>query len=146
MEKVRQSDQTSARLHRTLSTPRRALLNMTLFVILIGIIAAVLIPQLQSAILTNPFLNGLTIAVLAVIVLSADRAGLAADALGPARGYRHALLEAGLVGERVYLQATALGLGVCAVGAFYDDEASRLVGVDPAREWVLHFVAVGVPA
>ena len=82
----------------------------------------------------------------AVIVLSADRAGLAADALGPARGYRHALLEAGLVGERVYLQATALGLGVCAVGAFYDDEASRLVGVDPAREWVLHFVAVGVPA
>lgn len=37
-----------AELHRTLSTPRRALLNMTLFLILIGIIAAVLVPQLQS--------------------------------------------------------------------------------------------------
>lgn len=82
----------------------------------------------------------------AVIVLSIDCAGFAADALGPARGYRHALLESGLLGERVYLQATALGLGVCGVGAFYDDEASRLVGVDPAQEWVVHFVAVGVPA
>ena len=49
-------------------------------------------------------------------------------------------------GERVFLQATALDLGVCGVGAFYDDEASRLVGVDPAREWVLHFAAVGVSA
>jgi len=82
----------------------------------------------------------------AVFVLSLDRGLVAADALGPARAYRHALLEAGLVGERVYLQATALGLGVCGVGAFYDDEAWRLAGVDPAREWVIHFAAVGVPA
>jgi hypothetical protein len=29
------------------------------------------------------------------------------------------------------------------VGAFYDDEASRLVAVDPAREWVLHFAGLG---
>lgn len=81
-----------------------------------------------------------------VFVLSIDRTRFAADVLGPARGYRHALLEAGLLGERVYLQATALGLGVCGVGAFYDDEASRLVGVDPAQEWVVHLAAVGVPA
>lgn len=80
----------------------------------------------------------------AVFVLSIDRVSFAADALGPARGYRHALLETGLLGERVYLQATALGLGVCGVGAFYDDEASRLVGVDPALEWVVHLAAVGV--
>jgi len=82
----------------------------------------------------------------AVFVLSFDRAALPTDALGPARAYRHALLETGLVGERAYLQATALGLGVCGVGAFYDDEASRLVGVDPAREWVVHLAAVGVAA
>jgi hypothetical protein len=31
----------------------------------------------------------------------------------------------------------------CAVGAFYDDEAAALVGVDPGREWVLHFAALG---
>jgi SagB-type dehydrogenase family enzyme len=82
----------------------------------------------------------------AVFVLSIDRAAFAADAGGAARGYRHAFLEAGLVGERLYLEAAALGLGVCGVGAFYDDEASALAGLDPAREWVVHFAAVGVRA
>lgn len=81
-----------------------------------------------------------------VFVLSLDRLVLMADPLGPARAWRHGFIEAGLVGERLYLAAPALGLGVCAVGAFYDDEASALVGVDPAREWVVHFAAVGLPA
>lgn len=80
-----------------------------------------------------------------VVVLSIDRAAFAADALGAGRGYRHAFLEAGMVGERLYLEGIALGLGVCAVGAFYDDEATALIGVDPAREWVVHFTALGVP-
>jgi SagB-type dehydrogenase family enzyme len=82
----------------------------------------------------------------AVFALSIDRATFAADASGPARGYRHALIEAGLVGERVYLAAGARGLAACAVGAFYDDEAAALVGIDPAQEWVIHFAALGVPA
>jgi nitroreductase len=82
----------------------------------------------------------------AVFVLSMDRVVFAADPLGPARGYRHAFLEAGLVGERIYLDAVPRGLGACAVGAFYDDEASTVVGVDPAREWVIHFAAPGVPS
>ena len=81
-----------------------------------------------------------------VFVLSMDRAAFAADPLGPARGYRHAFLEAGMVGERVYLAAGALGLGACAVGAFHDDEAAALVGADPAREWVVHFAALGMKA
>ncbi|HEY0821193.1 MAG TPA: nitroreductase family protein, partial [Rhizobacter sp.] len=79
-----------------------------------------------------------------VFVLTIDRAAFAADPLGPARGYRHAFIETGLVGERVYLEAGARGLAACGVGAFYDDEAQALVGVDPAREWVLHFAALGV--
>jgi SagB-type dehydrogenase family enzyme len=81
-----------------------------------------------------------------VFVLSLDRAALRADPVGPARAYRHGFIEAGLVGERLYLAAGALGLAVCAVGAFYDDEAAALVGIDPAREWVVHFAALGVPA
>lgn len=81
-----------------------------------------------------------------VFVLSIDRTTFAADPHGPARGYRHALLESGLVGERVYLEAAARGLGACAVGAFYDDEASALLGIDPAREWVVHFAALGMTA
>lgn len=82
----------------------------------------------------------------AVFVLSIDRAAFAADPHGAARGYRHAFVEAGRWGERLYLAAEARGLGVCAVGAFYDDEAAALVGVDPAHEWVVHFAALGMPA
>jgi len=81
-----------------------------------------------------------------VFVLSLDRATLLADPLGPARAWRHGFIEAGMVGERLYLAGKALGLGVCGVGAFYDDEASALVGVNPTREWVVHFAAVGMPA
>lgn len=81
----------------------------------------------------------------AVVVLSADRATLAVEPLGTARGYRHAFIEAGLMGERLYIEAAARGLGVCAVGAFYDDEAAALLGLSLQREWVLHFAALGVP-
>ena len=80
----------------------------------------------------------------AIFVLAIDRSALAADAAGAARGYRHAFIESGLLGERVYLEAGARGLGVCAVGAFYDEEAAALVGNDPAQEWIVHFAALGV--
>lgn len=82
----------------------------------------------------------------AVLLLTLDRATLAADADGLARGYRHAFLEAGLAGERAYLEAGARGLAVCGVGAFFDDDAAALIAADPAREWVVHFVALGRPA
>jgi SagB-type dehydrogenase family enzyme len=82
----------------------------------------------------------------AVLVLSIDRAMLRDAGLGPARAYRHALLHAGCIGERVYLEAGARGLAACAVGAFHDDEAAALVAADPAQEWVLHFAALGRPA
>lgn len=82
----------------------------------------------------------------AVFVLSIDRAAFMADAAGSARGYRHAFIEAGLVGERIYLEAARHGLGACAVGAFYDEEAAALVHIDPTREWVVHFAALGRPS
>lgn len=79
----------------------------------------------------------------AVLVLSAARDQVLSP--GP-RGYRHALLEAGLMGERWLLGAVARRLAACPVGAFYDDEAAALIGVDGSRHWVLHFAALGVPA
>ena len=66
----------------------------------------------------------------AVLVLSAERDKVLAD--GP-RGYRHALLEAGMIGERWLLGAVARGMAGCPVGAFYDDEAAALIGVDGTR-------------
>jgi len=76
-----------------------------------------------------------------VIVWTADRNEVL-NAQG-ARGYRHVLLEAGVTGERIMLSVTARGLGGCPVGAFYDDEAARLIGVDGQQQWVLHFAAIG---
>lgn len=75
-----------------------------------------------------------------VLILSADTGRLLAQG---ARGYRHAFLEAGLVGERWLLGAVAQGLAACPVGAFYDDDAARLVGAQ--GHWVLHFAALGQP-
>jgi SagB-type dehydrogenase family enzyme len=76
-----------------------------------------------------------------VLVLSADRERMLAQG---ARGYRQAFLEAGMLGERWLLGAVAHGLGACPVGAFYDDEAAALLAIDPRREWVLHFAALGM--
>jgi len=61
---------------------------------------------------------------------------------GP-RGYRYAMMTAGLMGERLYLAASALGLGACGIGAFYDGEASDLLGLN-ASSRVLYVVSLGI--
>lgn len=61
------------------------------------------------------------------------------------RAYRYVLLEAGHIAENLYLQATTLGLGACAVGAFLDDDLNRLLGLDGTTEAALYLVAIGEP-
>jgi len=59
-----------------------------------------------------------------------------------ARGYRYAMMAAGRLGQRLYLAATALGLGCCGIGAFYDGEAFELLGLKGGVR-LLYLVAVG---
>ena len=59
------------------------------------------------------------------------------------RGYRYANIRSGIVGGALYLQAVALGLGVCGVGAFLDGDVAELIRVDPDKEAVLYLTAVG---
>ena len=59
-----------------------------------------------------------------------------------ARGYRYAMLNAGRIGQLIYLGATALGLGCCGIGALYDDEARELLGLNPGSA-LLYLVAAG---
>jgi SagB-type dehydrogenase family enzyme len=61
---------------------------------------------------------------------------------GP-RGYRYAMMTAGRLGERLYIAATARGLGCCGIGAFYDGEARKLLGLNESSR-LLYLVAVGV--
>jgi SagB-type dehydrogenase family enzyme len=93
----------------------------------------------QSAALSQEVIGGAAV----VLVLSAEREPMLAEG---ARGYRQGFLEAGMVSERWLLGAVARGLAACPVGAFYDDEAAALIGVDRQRQWVLHFAALGLPA
>jgi len=59
------------------------------------------------------------------------------------RAYRYVLLEAGHIGQNVYLTATSMGLGACAVGAFLDDRLNELLGVDGREEATIYLLAVG---
>jgi len=60
-----------------------------------------------------------------------------------ARGYRHLWLETGMASERVLLSAAARGMGACPIGAFWDGEAARLVGLRSEGPRVLLFVTLG---
>ena len=53
------------------------------------------------------------------------------------RGVRYALIEVGHVGQNLFLQAEALGLGAGIVGAFNDSEVSKVAGLPPEHEPLL---------
>ena len=59
-----------------------------------------------------------------------------------ARGYRYAMLSAGRMGQRLYMAATAMGMGCCGIGALYDGEAAERLGLNEASR-LLYLVAVG---
>jgi SagB-type dehydrogenase family enzyme len=63
------------------------------------------------------------------------------ERFGP-RGYRSAMLEAGRMGETLYLSAASMGIGCCGIGAFYDEEARQLLELN-ADARILYLVAVG---
>jgi SagB-type dehydrogenase family enzyme len=61
------------------------------------------------------------------------------------RGYRHLFLDAGHVGQNLYLVATALGLGPTAIGGFLDEDLGTLLQL-PGDEEPFYVVCVGQPA
>ncbi len=75
-----------------------------------------------------------------VLVLWADLERL--EELAGPRAYRHVMLAAGRAGQRLYLAATALSLGCCGVGAFYDSELAEAAGLPP-RAQPLYVLAAG---
>lgn len=76
----------------------------------------------------------------AVLFLSAPAEE--ACALHGDRAYRYLHLEAGVLGERFQLAATALELAACGIAGFLDDEAAALIGIPP-EDWVLYLVTLG---
>jgi SagB-type dehydrogenase family enzyme len=60
-----------------------------------------------------------------------------------ARAYRYIYLDAGHIGQNICLAAESLGLGLCPIGAFYDDELNAILGVDGIEETVLYAMTIG---
>lgn len=60
------------------------------------------------------------------------------------RAYRYIYLDAGHVCENLYLAGEAIGLGVCAIGAFFDDDMNQIVGLDGTDETIIYMSTVGV--
>jgi nitroreductase len=52
-------------------------------------------------------------------------------------------MDAGHIGQTLYLAATALNLGCCTVGAFFDAEVDRVLGIDGKKEISVYLGAVG---
>lgn len=59
------------------------------------------------------------------------------------RSYRYGLIEAGHLGQNLYLAATSLGLGACAVGAYDDRGINELLGVDGVEEVSVYLLSLG---
>jgi SagB-type dehydrogenase family enzyme len=59
------------------------------------------------------------------------------------RAYRYIYMDVGHIGQSLYLAATSLNLGCCTVGAFFDEEVDRVIGVDGKEEITVYLGAVG---
>jgi len=59
------------------------------------------------------------------------------------RAYRYIYLDMGHMAENLALCATALGMGTCQIGAFYDDEFNEIIGVDGVEEGIVYASVAG---
>jgi SagB-type dehydrogenase family enzyme len=59
------------------------------------------------------------------------------------RAYRYIYLDSGHIAQNLYLAATAMNLGCCAIAAFFDEEVNQIVGADGAEETTVYLATVG---
>ena len=59
------------------------------------------------------------------------------------RCIRYICMDAGHNAQNLQLAATALNLGCCPIGAFYDEEVNEVIRVDGVEETTLYLAAVG---
>ena len=64
--------------------------------------------------------------------------------LGP-RAYRSAHIEAGIIGQGLYLAAQALDLGASGIGAYYDDDVIGFLELDEEGTAVIYDFVIGRP-
>jgi len=58
------------------------------------------------------------------------------------RGFNYALIEAGHIGQNVYLLATELGVQCCAIGGFIENEICSLLDIKSEEEYPLYVLGL----
>jgi len=61
------------------------------------------------------------------------------------RAYRYIYLDAGHIAQNAALAAVSCGLGSCQVGAFFDEEVNRIIGIDGETEFAIYMSSFGPP-
>lgn len=59
------------------------------------------------------------------------------------RCIRYIFMDSGHIAENLQLAATALNLGCCPIGAFYDQDINEVIKVDGEEETTIYLAAVG---
>ncbi|OHB71937.1 MAG: dehydrogenase [Planctomycetes bacterium RBG_16_43_13] len=59
------------------------------------------------------------------------------------RAYRYIWWDVGHIAENLHIVGNAIGLGVCSVGAWYDSEANKYLGIDGVGHFSVLFASVG---
>lgn len=62
------------------------------------------------------------------------------------QGLRYALIESGHLGQNVYLLSQEMGLSCCAIGELREKEINALLDINPFREVLVYFLAIGKQA
>ena len=57
--------------------------------------------------------------------------------------HRPAMIDAGHIGQNLYLACTGLGLGCCAIAAFSHEYCCKLFGLDGEDEYIVYTMPVG---
>ncbi len=59
------------------------------------------------------------------------------------RSYRYLYLDAGHVCQNLHLAAESINCGICAIGAYHDDEVDTLLGFDPPEMFAIYLASLG---
>ncbi len=59
------------------------------------------------------------------------------------RGYRDIFLDAGHIGQNLYLSAQAVDAGVCSIGAFNDEKINKIANLDGTKRFIIYAAAIG---
>ena len=59
------------------------------------------------------------------------------------RGWRYLFIEAGHICQNLYVTCAGLGLGVCAIGSYNDNDINCILGIDGESEFCIYMASVG---